>query len=122
MNKPNLDFSPADSRQRPAPSLASLTRTPIFGPHAVAFGVLQDEVDFLEVLHHRNDGAAELGGDHDRFDVAVVLEAVADHEAVGRILGDGHAPRAAPAWSRLRDRSRIPCRSGRPPRPPGAAD
>ena len=31
MNKPNLDFSPADSRQRPAPSLASFTRTPIFG-------------------------------------------------------------------------------------------
>jgi hypothetical protein len=31
MKSPNLDFSPADSRQRPAPSLASLTRTPIFG-------------------------------------------------------------------------------------------
>ncbi len=31
MNRPNLDFSPADSRQRPAPSLASFTRTPIFG-------------------------------------------------------------------------------------------
>jgi len=29
--QPNLLFSPAESRQRPAPSLASLTRTPSFG-------------------------------------------------------------------------------------------
>ena len=90
MKRPNLDFSPADSRQRPAPSLASLTRTPIFGPHRVAFRMLQDQVDFFVVLDHRNDGAAEFGGDDHRLDVAVVLEAVADHDAVGRILGDGH--------------------------------
>jgi hypothetical protein len=30
-NKPNLDFSPVESRQRPAPSLASFTRTPMRG-------------------------------------------------------------------------------------------
>ncbi len=47
-------------------------------------------MDFFVVLHHRNDGAAELGGEDDRFDVAVVLEAVAHHDAVRRILGDGH--------------------------------
>ncbi len=47
-------------------------------------------MDFFVVLDHRNDGAAEFGGDDDRFDVAVVLEAVADHHAVGRILGNRH--------------------------------
>ena len=31
MNSPNLDFSPAESRQRPEPSLASFTRTPMLG-------------------------------------------------------------------------------------------
>ena len=31
VNRPNLERSPADSRQRPAPSAASFTRTPIFG-------------------------------------------------------------------------------------------
>ena len=59
-------------------------------PHAVALRVLQNRVDFLEILHHRNDVAAELGGDDDRLDVAVVLEAVAHHHAVRRILGDRH--------------------------------
>jgi hypothetical protein len=59
-------------------------------PHAVALGVLQNQVDFLEVLDHRNDGAAELGGEDHRFDVAVVLESVADDDAIRRILGDGH--------------------------------
>ena len=52
--------------------------------------MLQDRVDFFEILHHRDDGAAELGGDDDRLDVAVVLEAVAHHDAVRRILGDRH--------------------------------
>ena len=40
MNSPNLDFSPAESRQRPAPSLASLTRTPIFGRTPEEAGVI----------------------------------------------------------------------------------
>ena len=31
VNRPNLERSPADSRHLPAPSAASLTRTPIFG-------------------------------------------------------------------------------------------
>ena len=31
MNRPNLDFSPAEPLQRPEPSLASLTRTPMRG-------------------------------------------------------------------------------------------
>ena len=59
-------------------------------PHVVAFRILQDQVDFLEVLHHRNDGAAELGREDHRFDVAVVLEAVAHDDPVRRILGDRH--------------------------------
>ena len=57
-------------------------------PHAIALGVLQNQVDFLEILHHRNDGAAELGGDDHRLDVAVVLEAVADDQPVRGVLGD----------------------------------
>ena len=47
-------------------------------------------MNFLEILDHRNDGAAELGGDDDRLDVAVVLEAVAHDQAVRRILGERH--------------------------------
>ena len=47
-------------------------------------------MDFFVILHHRNDRAAELGGENDRFDVAVVLEAVAHHDAVRRILRNGH--------------------------------
>ena len=31
MNRPNLDFSPADALQRPEPSLKSFTRTPMRG-------------------------------------------------------------------------------------------
>ena len=31
MKSPNFDFSPAESRQRPEPSLASFTRIPILG-------------------------------------------------------------------------------------------
>ena len=31
MNRPNLDLSPAESRQRPEPSLKSFTRTPMRG-------------------------------------------------------------------------------------------
>ena len=47
-------------------------------------------MDFFVVLDHRNDGAAEFGGDDDRFDVAVVLEAVAHHQTIRRILGNRH--------------------------------
>ena len=59
-------------------------------PHVVALGMFQDQMNFFVVLHDRNDGAAEFGGENDGFDVAVVLEAVAHHDAVRRILGDGH--------------------------------
>ena len=58
--------------------------------HAVALRVLQDRVDLLEILHHRDDGAAELRGDDDGLDVAVVLEAVAHHDPIRGILGDRH--------------------------------
>ena len=58
--------------------------------HRIALRVLQDQVNLFEILHHRNDGAAELGGEDHGFDVAVVLEAVAHHDAVRRVLGDGH--------------------------------
>ena len=43
-----------------------------------------------EILHHRDDGAAELGGDDHGFQVAVVLEAIADDEALGRVGRHGH--------------------------------
>ena len=59
-------------------------------PHVVVLGVLEDRRQLAEVLDHRDDGAAELGGEDHRFDVAVVLEAVADDEPFRRILR--HAP------------------------------
>ncbi len=53
--------------------------------------MLQHQLQLLEVLDHRNDGAAELGGEDHRLDVAVVLEAVADdHALLGRIFGERH--------------------------------
>ncbi len=90
MNSPNLDFSPADSRHRPAPSLASLTRTPILGRTPYFSACFENQVNFFVVLDHRNDGAAQFGGDDDRLDIAVVLEAVAHHQPIGRILGNRH--------------------------------
>ncbi len=59
-------------------------------PDGVRRGVAQDEVELRKILDHRNDGAAELGGEDHRLDVARVLETVADDQAVGRVLGHGH--------------------------------
>jgi hypothetical protein len=52
--------------------------------------VPQDERKFREVLDHRDDGAAELRRQDHRLDVARVLEAVADDDAVSRALGHRH--------------------------------
>src|ERR1700730_17186932 len=74
-----------------AGALASeLHAYPDLGPDGVALSVLQDQMNFFVVLHHGNDGAAELGGEYHRLDVAIVLEAVANHDAVRRVLGDRH--------------------------------
>ena len=43
-----------------------------------------------EIFDYRDDGASELGRKRDGFDVAVVLEAVADDETRGLILGHRH--------------------------------
>ena len=59
-------------------------------PHVVFLGDAQDGRQLAEVLDHRDDGAAELGGDDHRFEVAVVLEAVADDEPLRRVRR--HAP------------------------------
>ena len=59
-------------------------------PHLVGLRVLEDEVEFHEVLDHRDDGATELGGERHRLDVAVVLEAVADDEPLRGVLGHRH--------------------------------
>ena len=58
--------------------------------HVVLLGDPQDGRQLAEVLHHRDDGAAELGGDDHRFEVTVVLETVADDQALGRVSGHGH--------------------------------
>ena len=47
-------------------------------------------MDFLEIFNDGDDGAAELGGDDHRLDVAIVLESVAHDQAVRRILGERH--------------------------------
>ena len=90
-------------------------------PHAVGLRVPQDQRQLGEVLDHRDDGAAELGREDHRLDVAGVLEAVADDQPVGRILGHRHHGQQLGLASPPRGRSRIPCRSDRPLRPPGAA-
>ena len=59
-------------------------------PHLIALGVLQDEPELIEVLHHRNDGPPELRGQRHRLDIAVVLEAVADDQPFGSVLGHRH--------------------------------
>ena len=58
--------------------------------HVVFLGDAQDGRQLAEVLDHRDDGAAELGGDDHRFEIAVVLEAVADDEPLRRIGRHGH--------------------------------
>jgi hypothetical protein len=85
-NKPNFDFSPAESRQRPAPSLASADA----GPHLVLLGVTQHELQLIEVLDHGNDRAPELRRENHGFDVAVIFEAVADDHAIRCILRQRH--------------------------------
>ena len=59
-------------------------------PHLVLLGVAQDVAELGEVLDHRDDRTAELGGEYHRLDVAVVLEAVADDQALGRVAGHRH--------------------------------
>ncbi len=59
-------------------------------PHLVGVGVLEDEAELFKVLHHGNDGATEFGRERDRLDVAVVLEAIADDQPVGRVLRHRH--------------------------------
>ena len=59
-------------------------------PDAVLLGVLEDQAELGEILHHRHDPAAELGRQRHRLDVAVVLEAVADDQPVGVVLGQAH--------------------------------
>src|SRR6185369_13128533 len=58
--------------------------------HLVLVRVPQHQPQLVEILDHRNDRATELGREDDGFDVAVVLEAVADDHALRRILGHGH--------------------------------
>ena len=90
MNRPNFDLSPA----RLAPFARAFARQldayADARPHVVFLGDAQDGRQLAEVLHHRDDGAAELGGDDHRLEVAVVLEAVADDEPLGRVGGHGH--------------------------------
>ncbi len=59
-------------------------------PHVVGARVLEDQAELAEVLDHRHDGAAELGGEDHRLDVAVVLEAVADDHPLRLALGHRH--------------------------------
>ena len=56
--------------------------------HLVLARMAQDQLELAEVLDHGDDGAAQLRGEDDGLDVAVVLEAVADDHALR--LGTGH--------------------------------
>src|SRR5688572_9957630 len=60
------------------------------GAHLVLFGVLQDVAELGEVLDDGDDRAAELGREDHGLDVVVVLEAVADDQALRRVAGHRH--------------------------------
>jgi hypothetical protein len=55
--------------------------------HAVPARVLEDQLQLLEVLHHRDDVAAEFRRQRRHLDVAVVLEPVADDGPVAGVTG-----------------------------------
>src|SRR5437879_2768706 len=74
MNRPNLDFSPAEALQRPEPSLNSLTRTPMRRPTRCA----------------RAWACGSSCSARARDAGAVVLEAVAHDEPLGRVLRHRH--------------------------------
>ena len=88
--QPELGF--LSRRFAPAPGALARELHPYadLRPHPVALGVLQNQMNLFVILDHRDDGAAELGGQDHRFDVGVVFEAVAHDDAVGRVFGDGH--------------------------------
>ena len=57
--------------------------------HAVLLVEAQDQLELVDVLDDRDDVAPQLCGQHDRLDITVVLESVADNDAV-RVFGHGH--------------------------------
>jgi hypothetical protein len=70
MNRPNFDFSPAEIAPAARAFARELDAHADARAHAVASRVLEDEFEFGEVLDHRDDGAAELGGEDHGLDVA----------------------------------------------------
>ncbi len=56
----------------------------------VISGVLQNEMQFPEILDDRDDLPAELRRQDGRLDVAVILESVAHDESFGSSPGEGH--------------------------------
>ena len=52
--------------------------------------VTQDQLQLREILDHRNDRATQLGGQDHCLDVAGILEAVTDDQAVPGRLRDRH--------------------------------
>ena len=89
-NRPNLDFSPARVAPAARALAGQLDAHADARAHAVVLGVAQDQLQFGEVLDHRDDGAPELGGEDHRLDVARVLEAVADDQPVAGRFGHRH--------------------------------
>ena len=86
--RPNLERKPALDFQRPAPRVASLTRTPITGRTFELLGVADDRFQLGELLDDRDDLLADLAGQHGHLDEFVVLEAVADDRRV-QAVGQG---------------------------------
>jgi hypothetical protein len=52
--------------------------------------MFQYEREFAEIFDDRNDASPEFGGEHCGLDVTVILEAVADDQAIGRVLAHSH--------------------------------
>ena len=86
--RPNLERKPALDFHRPAPRVASLTRTPIDRPDVQLLAVADDRLQLGELLDDRDDLLADLAGEHRHLDELVVLEAVADDRRVRR-FGQG---------------------------------
>src|SRR5262249_21650240 len=76
--------------------------------HAVSLGMLEDQPELVEILDDRDDGAAELRRKRYGFDVAVVLEPVADDQAVGGVLRHRHDRQQLGLGAGLEPESKLP--------------
>ena len=84
------EFRAVSARRFPAPRSAAgkFDAQPDRRPHTYTLAVFQNQVQLRVLLHHRDDLAPHLLGEHGHLDVLIILEAVADDR--GLIVGQRH--------------------------------